>query len=221
MIKGILFDFDGTLSNRIESAYRKYTDEVKALFPMIHDKMELEAIVQRCMTWDEYGTIAKRHVFEQLKKYYHLDIDIEEKVTNWYKTFYRYQVLQDDCIEVLKVLKQHYRLGVVTNGESTSQALKIDYLELRQYFDVVLISGDIGIHKPEIGIYQLAAEKMGLKCEEIVFVGDTFNTDILGAYRSGMEPVWLFSDSYRKSDLPVKRITQLKEILNLYNGNQS
>lgn len=221
MIKGILFDFDGTLSNRIESAYRKYTDEVKRFFPTVHDKMELEAIVQRCMTWDEYGTIAKRHVFEQLKKHYHLDFDVDAKVKQWYETFHQYQVLQEDCIEILKTLRKHYRLGVITNGESVSQALKIDYLDLRQYFDVVLISGDVGIHKPEVGIYELAAEKMGLPCEEIAFVGDTFNTDILGAYRSGMEPVWFFSDPYRKSDLPVKRITQLKELLDLYNGNQS
>ena len=134
-VKAILFDFDGTLSNRVESAYRKYKSDVAELFKDLDPNgVELEAIVQRCMTWDEYGTINKRHVFEQLKKHYQLDFDVDRQVRKWYETFHLFQVLQNNCIEILGKLSEKYRLGIVTNGDVVSQNLKIDYLDLRKYF---------------------------------------------------------------------------------------
>lgn len=216
-IKAILFDFDGTLSNRVESAYRKYKADIIELFPDLDPNgVELEAIVQRCMTWDEYGTINKKHVFEQLKKHYKLDFDLDKQVEKWYKTFHLYQVLQNDCIEILKKLSKKYKLGIITNGDSVSQALKIDYLNLREYFDFVIISGDYGIHKPDERLYHIAAEKFDLPCENIAFVGDTFATDILGAYRANMKPIWFFNDPLRSSDSDVTRIYSFDELTEVF-----
>ncbi len=217
MIKAILFDYDGTLSNRIESAYKKYKADVIEIFPDLDPEgIELEAIVQRCMTWDEFGTIDKRHIYANLKKAYNLDIDVEEWVEKWYKTFHLYQVLQTDCKEILEKLSKKYRLGCITNGNSYTQHIKLDYTGLKDFFEVVLVSGDYKIHKPEKEIFLMASEKLGLKPEEIAFIGDTFATDILGAHRANMKPIWFFNDPLRYSDTNVTRIYSFHELLEAF-----
>lgn len=104
MIKGILFDFDGTLSNRVESAYFMYRWMVHEMLPEmdVHD-IEFERIVQRCMLWDEYGTINKTHVLEMLKKHYVPDLDVETWKDKWYATFLTHGLL----------MVQHLFLGMI------------------------------------------------------------------------------------------------------------
>ncbi|NCB34370.1 MAG: HAD family hydrolase, partial [Erysipelotrichia bacterium] len=98
MIKGILFDFDGTLSNRVESAYFMYRYLVHCLKPEmdIHSP-EFEAVVQKCMLWDEFGTISKKHVLNKLKENFAPDMDVEKWAVDWYEIFPEYQVEQPDC----------------------------------------------------------------------------------------------------------------------------
>ena len=217
MIKAIIFDYDGTLSNRIESAYKKYQVDCRLLFSNLDPNgIELEAIVQRCMTWDEFGTINKKHIYEQLNKAYNLNINVDEWVDNWYKTFHKYQVLQRDCKEILQKLSKKYRLGCITNGNSFTQHIKLDETGLKDYFEVVLVSGDYGIHKPDKEIFLMASDKLGIKPEEIAFIGDTFATDILGAHRAGMHPIWFFNDPLRYSDTNVTRIYSFYELLETF-----
>lgn len=217
MIKAILFDYDGTLSNRLLSAYRKYQDVAKKIFPhLVDNPLELEGIVQRMMTWDEYGTISKKHVFEQLNKKYDLNLDIDYWVNEWYETFHLFNVLQDDCLEVLSELHKKYKIGCITNGPVKSQLIKLEYTKVIDYFDVCLISQEVGIDKPDKRIFELAANKLGLSCDEIAFVGDNFYADIVGAYRAGMEPIWFFTDNKRISDIPVKRIYEFKDLLKIF-----
>ena len=69
----------------------------------------------------------------------------------------------------------------------------------------------------DAGLTQLeVAEKLGVACDEIAFVGDTFYTDILGAYRANMLPIWFFTDTHRVSDHDIKRIFSLKELLEIF-----
>ncbi|MCH4207840.1 MAG: HAD family hydrolase [Solobacterium sp.] len=213
MIKGILFDFDGTLSNRVESAYFMYRYLVHCLKPEmdIHSP-EFEAIVQKCMLWDEFGTINKRHVLNKLKENYCPDMDVEKWAVDWYEIFPEYQVEQPDCYRVLEELKQKYRLGVVSNGDGPSQAAKIDMLDLRKYFETVIISHDFGVDKPDVSIYDAAAKALGLKPEECAFIGDTFATDILGAVNAGMKPIWYCFEHYCVSLYDVQQLKSFNEI---------
>lgn len=220
MIKGILFDYDGTLSNYTQSVYNKYRIVLHEFFPDLDvNDVEFETIVQQCMYWDENGIISKRHVFGNLNEKYGLDLDVVQTKYDWYMTFYQNQVLNEDCIEVLETLKKDYKLGIVTNGWSAAQHQKIDAVNIRSYFDTVVVSDDYGISKPDPRIYEIAAKQLGLEPSEIVFVGDSFMTDILGAYRAGMVPVWICSDPLKQTVIEdkVKRIYNLKGLVKLLN----
>jgi HAD superfamily hydrolase (TIGR01549 family) len=84
------------------------------------------------------------------------------------------------------------RLGVVSNSEGrVHQALEA--AQLRDYFDVVIDSGLIGIEKPDPRIFQAALQELGIGPEEALYVGDLYDVDILGARSAGIEAVLLGS----------------------------
>ena len=151
-----------------------------------------------------------------LKKHYVPDLDVESWKEKWYATFHEFQVEMPHSYEVLAELKKKYKIGIITNGDEKSQAVKIDYLDMRKYFDTVIISGAFGVHKPHASIYEKAARDLGLKCEEIAFIGDTFATDIVGAVRAGMMPIWYCYEHRGISLYEVKQINNYDEIRDMF-----
>jgi HAD superfamily hydrolase (TIGR01549 family) len=82
------------------------------------------------------------------------------------------------------------RLGVVSNSEGrVAEALEV--AELRQYFDVVIDSGLIGIEKPDPRIFQAALQALGVRADEALYVGDLYEVDVVGARAAGIEAVLL------------------------------
>ena len=64
----------------------------------------------------------------------------------------------------------------------------------------MIVSGDLGIHKPDARIFDIMAKRLGVKNEECLMIGDVFTTDILGACRANMTPVWVVSDPLRPAE---------------------
>lgn len=204
MIKAIIFDFDGTLSNRQRNAYNVFKDYLRPYFKDF-DKFEFEAVLQDFLTDDANGTFdVHTRMIPFLKKYgKYFPEDFEEVFTKfYYDNMYRYCELKPETREVLEVLKAQgkYKLAILSNGQSKSQHDKIDYVDITKYMDEVLVSGDIGINKPDKRVFEYLADKLNVKLEECVYVGDVFSSDILGAHRAGMQPVWMKTDFERPAD---------------------
>lgn len=190
-IKGIYFDFDGTLSDRFTSAYRMYRWIVEEVSDLKSDDILFEEIVQQCLYWDQYGHVNKKYVMNNLKEKYFPDLDADKWSHLWYERFCEFQIPMEGSYETLLKLKEKYRLGILSNGDSAFQRTKIEALDFDQYVDEVIVCGDYGIQKPDPKIFHIAAERMGLLASEIAFVGDTFYKDISGAVKAGMKPVWM------------------------------
>ena len=217
MIKAIIFDFDGTLSNRQLNAHEAYSYYLRDYFPGV-EGIEFEAIVQDMLTNDMNGTTSIKYRVAAFVDKYNLPEDFEEKFRAWwYPNMYKFTVLKKDAMSVLKQLRQNYKLGILSNGGSTSQHSKINKFDLESYVDEIIISGDYDIHKPDIRLFEMMAEKLGVKCEECLFVGDVFSSDILGACRAKMTPVWILEDTERPSGLydgyRIERLSQIFEVL--------
>jgi putative hydrolase of the HAD superfamily len=64
-------------------------------------------------------------------------------------------------------------------------------MALRSRFDLALASGEVGVRKPEPGIFTTALERIGATPGEALYVGDNYWADVVGALRAGVTPVLL------------------------------
>jgi len=215
MIKAIIFDFDGTLSNRQLNAYDFFYNYFKNYFSDF-DEIEYEAMLQDMLTYDCNGTIpVKYRIIPFVAKYgkYLPDNFSDTFIKDFYDNMYKSVVLKQETRQVLEKLKGKYKLAILSNGDSISQHNKINALDIVKYFDEVLVSGDIGIHKPDKEVFEYLADKLNVKCEECLMIGDVFSTDILGAYNANMLPVWISKDLERPSrNYHGYRINDLNEL---------
>ena len=95
------------------------------------------------------------------------------------------------------------RTGLISNSWGTSI---YDPEALEGLFDVVIISGEVGLHKPQPEIYRLAAERLGLEPEACVFVDD-LRENVRGAETVGMTAVL-----HRDPEATVARLEELLEL---------
>lgn len=93
--------------------------------------------------------------------------------------------------EALARLAEKYRLGMVTNGIQDVQRMKIGATGIESMFDAIVVSGELGIGKPQPEIYQHALNLLGAKAEETIMVGDSFERDVLGSQALGLRGVWI------------------------------
>ncbi|MBA4384372.1 MAG: hypothetical protein C0410_06525 [Anaerolinea sp.] len=101
--------------------------------------------------------------------------------------------LEPDTHDTLTTLhNKGYRLGLISNASNTPDLNRlIDNHQLRQYFEIVVISAEEGIRKPDPRIFSKTLKKLGVKPENAIMVGDTLPADVLGAQNSGVKSVWI------------------------------
>src|SRR5206468_3683047 len=87
--------------------------------------------------------------------------------------------LFDDARRLLAWLSQtNLRLAVITNGASDTQRDALRALGIEQRFGAVVISGEIGIAKPDSGIFRVALEKLQVRPDNACHVGDSLGVDV-------------------------------------------
>lgn len=92
---------------------------------------------------------------------------------------------------VLQALRSRgYRLGVVSNW-SWNLEERIRQAGLDGYFDVLMPSACAGCDKPHPMIFQRALQALGVPPARAIHIGDSYEADVIGARRAGMEAVWL------------------------------
>ena len=220
MVKAVIFDFDGTLSNRQNNAYYLFKDYFKPYFKDMNED-EYEAVLQDLLTDDCNGTInCKFRLAPFVNKYekYFPQEEVDKFIDFYYEYMWKYTELKPDTIDVLKTLKGKYKLAILSNGQSKSQHDKIDNCKISEYFDEILVSGDVGVNKPNKEIFEIIAQRLGVKCDECVVVGDVFSSDILGALRTNMIPVWIEPNYEKPTSYKGIRITKLPELLDVLNN---
>jgi putative hydrolase of the HAD superfamily len=124
--------------------------------------------------------------------------------------------LYDETFHMLDLLKDSYKLVLLTNGSPSLQQTKLEITsELVPYFDQIIISGAFGIGKPDASIFQHVLAESGVTADEAIMVGDNLMTDILGASRVGMRSVWINRENKLPSEevVPTYEIDHLEKLL--------
>jgi HAD superfamily hydrolase (TIGR01549 family) len=92
------------------------------------------------------------------------------------------------AVEMLESLRQKgYRLFAASNSFGHLQRSRLAHAGILDYFEDTYISMDIGYDKPDIRFYEEALRRCGLQAEEVLMVGDSMTTDILGAQQAGID----------------------------------
>ena len=98
----------------------------------------------------------------------------------------------EGAFEVLrKLTKARYKVALIANDEDAASARNvITNTGLKDYFDTIVISGELGVKKPDRKIFEVALKSLGVKAENVVMVDNRVDADIVGANRLGMTSVW-------------------------------
>jgi len=103
----------------------------------------------------------------------------------------KHHVLYDDARPVLEGLRQSYKLGLLTNGDPHLQRDKIDGTGIGQYFDAVVVSGEVGVGKPDGGIFEIMISRLRVSLDAALMIGDSLHSDVMGAQAIGMKAAWI------------------------------
>lgn len=123
--------------------------------------------------------------------------------------------LIDGAMDVLLYLKDKYQLHIITNGFKEVQHIKLDYSNLKPFFEHIIISEEHGFNKPDIKIFDLAQQLTNAQIHECVMIGDNYSTDILGALNANWKAIYLSnSQMVNVSDnfFQINRLIHLKEM---------
>lgn len=156
------------------------------------------------------------NAFPEQYKYLAGDVFVQ-----WLELRYHYLALTSEVIELLKVVREHYLLGLITNGPSRAQWEKVDRLQLREYFDCILVSGDLPWEKPDQEIFHKACSLLDVEPKQCIMVGDKLETDIQGGKEAELAgTVWIpLSREAEKENMNVRpdftihSVTDLPELL--------
>lgn len=218
MIKAVLFDFDETLQDRT-AAFENYMDAFLDKYRPELSPKERENCKKDMVNTGNGGYVNRVEWCALLTKMWNWSDapSPEELAYNYDLTFGDHNVIFDDAKPTLEELKKRgYIVGVVTNGPSMLQNHKMDTSGLRPLMDIVVVSGDVGVHKPDPKLFIYTAKKLSLKPEECVYVGDHPINDIKGALSAGMKAIRMNTGWFKNKELSqdVPTINKVSEVLN-------
>ena len=115
--------------------------------------------------------------------------------------------------EVLDRLTGRFPVGLLTNGPSDIQRLKLEQAGLSDTFDTVVVSGEVGVGKPTPAVFDLVLDRLGARAEHSVMVGDSWERDIVGALGAGLTAVWIADGRTPPAeDLRVTVVDSVREL---------
>lgn len=119
------------------------------------------------------------------------------------------------AVNLLNHLKGKVKMGIITNGFTALQQIRLERTGFLDYFDLLVISEQVGHAKPHPAIFDYALEKMGNPARErVLMVGDNPDSDILGGMRAGLATCWLNADNRALPEgiTPRWQVSTLREL---------
>ncbi|MBT4870829.1 MAG: HAD family hydrolase [Candidatus Diapherotrites archaeon] len=213
MIKLVIFDLWRTLI----PATIDFTHLFSLLKEMkieIHEfVVEYEDAVQK-KKYNNFEELRK-DFFEYFKQYDNdlLEQELYEIYHNRFDKIYYYSEVEST---LKKLKKEGYKLALMSNTESLRQKDLEEKLKLKEYFDFLGYSFEIGAIKPDSKTFQTVLSHFDVNPNEVIMVGDSYRSDVGGAQGMGFHNCLIEHDNidkkYHPSIKPEFKITKLDEI---------
>ncbi|AXJ00746.1 putative hydrolase of the HAD superfamily [Cyclonatronum proteinivorum] len=196
----IYFDIDDTLLDH-RSAQRAALLEIHQEFPVLQaaSAADLSLVYARHnqRLWQAYSLgQTDRHnlhrsrfadTFAELGLHVSDPLEIGNAYMQAYRRYWRWI---PGAEAALQSLSRHYRVGFITNGFSETQKKKIEDFGLQAFSGPLIISEDVGYLKPSPEIFAYAESQAGAEAADILYVGDSLDSDIRGGNAAGWQTAW-------------------------------
>lgn len=179
MIRAVIFDWGGVLMRTFDPSFRLAWDKRLGLPPGSVNRLVFESA-----DWSRalHGRISDDGFWAGLGAKMSLTA---ESLAEFRHDFFAGDRLDDDLVAFVRSLHLRYKTALLSNFSARLRQLVAQY-RLMDAFDVIVISGEEGIVKPDAHIYQLTAERLGMPLAECLFVDDSAE-NIAGARVAGMQ----------------------------------
>jgi len=233
-LKAVIFDVDDTLFDR-DRAQREIlclmVREHLDIFAGIDEAAAADAFVESDrVTFEEFktGNPVETSRFKRSKTFLNmlgLSEDFADKITEMYVNAYPLiNVPVEGAVRVVTELSANLSLGIVSNGFPDVQYKKLKTLGIEHFFGCIVLSGELGIKKPDPRIFWEATSLLGVEPEECLYVGDAYEADVLGARNARMKVCWFNPRKLQPPQTDVKpdfEIETLDEILKIMGATET
>jgi putative hydrolase of the HAD superfamily len=206
-IKAIFFDLDGTLRHSVPSGGEVFTDYVRTLGLHVNEEARLRALRWEHFYWASSVDLRDdllAHAGETEKFWIEYSrrrlialgasedwaVEVAPKISVHMGEFYKPEsVVPEDVRRVLPQLKESgYILGVISNRDRPFQDVLDDH-GIGEFFEFSLAAGEVNVFKPDPGIFDHGLQRVNLSARDVIYVGDNYYADVVGARAAGLQPV--------------------------------
>jgi len=192
----ILFDFGGTL----DSDGEHWLDRFYELYESIQiglPREELKRVFYRadalccsdpCVPKLGLRPLMQHHVRLQMEELGLSVPALEERLVEGFCSRAEWFLVRNTSL--LGRLRERFHLGVVSNFYGNVATL-CQEAGLARWLDVIVDSTQVGMSKPDPGIFRIALDELGVGSDQSIFVGDSYENDMLPARKIGMKTIWL------------------------------
>ena len=195
-MKAVLLDMYGVIVRQTGDDFVPF---VQKTFPnLTHDEIYapwLKADVGKLPSLDIWRTIGFHENPEKAEKEY---LDTIE--------------LNDGFIDFAKAAREKFKLAIISNDSSEWSSYIREKFDINKYFDVISVSGDLKIQKPDRRIYDLTVEKLGIDPSDCWYVDDR-KGNLIAAQNSGMCPVMFNSRNEEFHGAVVNNFKELAKLI--------
>ena len=173
--------------------------------------------------WEQYGRgeITKQflhrerflHTLREAKEITNREALADEMGDRFLQLTNKYFSVLPGAAEVVRELAKKYPLTIISNGFKEVQYYKFAHSGLAECFAHTIISEEVGINKPQPGIFQIALEKNGVGAEEAIMIGDSYSSDIQGAKNAGIDQIWLHQGEVDETATYI--VSELSEVFKI------
>ena len=238
MYTNVFFDFDGTLASEhtgvresrhaVAAAAAERSPDLDAeAFAQAVDQVIAAAISAAGGMWPSnyHTTNWLREALLSVEAYDEVgDVGVADLAALYGSERMARLTLVPGATELIATAKTKGAIGLITNYPNAElQRRKIDRVGLLEAFDVIVISGEIGVWKPEAGIFEHALQALGASAERSVYIGNSFHHDVIGANNAGLDAIWVpedgdDADAPRGGSAPHQRFSSLHEVTAWFAG---
>ncbi len=218
----LLFDLDNTLTDFDTASHQAFIDLCELrLSRVFSEELYLSYKKYNTAAWEafennEIDTDTLRYIrFQGFCQANNIEEDYLELNAFYLDRLNHNATLKKNTIDLLEAVSKTHRLAIITNGLKENQRRCLDRLGLTAYFEIIVVSDEIGYSKPDISFFDYTFEQMGpVDKSKVIVIGDSLRSDIQGSINYGLDSIW-YNEKKLINPSDIKPTFECSDILDI------